>query len=167
MLAIALMVVGILSRIIYHTPNFTPVLAIALFGGVYLKKGYALTIPVALMILSDLFVGMHDMVLFTWGSVVLISALGLVVRQNKNFTSLLGAGVLSAILFFVITNFGVWFFKYPHTWQGVAQCYIAAIPFFRTTLFSTLAYGAVLFGSYEYLVARMPNTRLAEIWLSK
>jgi hypothetical protein len=167
MLAIALMIIGILSRIIYHAPNFTPILALALFGGVYLKKGYALTVPVALMIVSDLIIGLHDMIFFTWGSIILISAIGLFVRKNKSFASLLGAGVFSAIVFFVVTNFGVWLFKYPHTWQGLTQCYVAAIPFFRMTLLSTLAYGAVLFGSYELLAARMPHTRLAEIWLSK
>ena len=166
MLAIALLVIGVLSRLIYHTPNFTPILALALFGGVYLNRRYALLVPLLLMVVSDLLIGFHDIVFFTWGSILLISALGLGVRKQKNFTTILGARLVSASLFFVVTNFGVWLMKYPHTIHGLTQCYIAAIPFFRTSLFSTLAYSAVLFGVYEFLAVRLGQTRLREVWLS-
>jgi hypothetical protein len=166
MLAIALLVIGILSRLVYHTPNFTPVLALALFGGVYLNKRHALIVPLALMVLSDLLIGFHDVIFFTWGSVVLISALGLGVRKQKSFPTILGASILSAVLFFLVTNFGVWLFKYPHSIHGLTQCYVNAIPFFRTSLFSTLAYSAVLFGIYEVVAVRLQQTRFAEAWLA-
>lgn len=167
MLAIALLVIGILSRVIYHSPNFTPVLALALFGGVYLKRRTALLAPLALMMASDLIIGMHDIYLFTWGSVILISALGLAVKTHKNPGTIFGASILAAVSFFIITNFGVWLMKYPHTFEGLTQCYILAVPFFRNTLASTLGYTAVFFGIYELMAAYVSKTRFSQVLLTK
>jgi len=52
------------------------VAAIAIFAGVYLNKKQALIVPLLLMVLSDIFLGMHNVVLFTWGSFVLVTLLG-------------------------------------------------------------------------------------------
>ena len=92
---------------------------------------------------------MHDIMLFTWGSVLLISALGYFVREKKNFPALLASSIGSAIIFFIITNFGAWLSMYPHNLAGLLDCYLAAVPFFRSTLASTLGYSVVFFGIYE------------------
>ncbi|MBF0569726.1 MAG: hypothetical protein HQL18_03005, partial [Candidatus Omnitrophica bacterium] len=81
-LAMGLLVIGVLSRFLTHVPNFTPVLAIALFGGVYLRRSQALWLPLALMILSDLVIGLHSTIAFTWGSVLLVSLIGLWIRKS-------------------------------------------------------------------------------------
>ncbi|MCX5711868.1 MAG: hypothetical protein NTY47_02210, partial [Candidatus Omnitrophica bacterium] len=60
MLALSLIITGILLRFAPHAPNFTPVAAIALFGGAYLNRKYALIVPLVLMVVSDLFLGMHS-----------------------------------------------------------------------------------------------------------
>ena len=118
------------------------------------------------MAVSDFMIGFHNIIFFTWGSVLLIAMIGLRLKERKKLSTVLGASLLSAVLFFVVTNFGSWLVMYPHTGNGLMQCYVAAIPFFRYTLFSTLGYGVVLFGLYEIIAAFVKNTRYAEILLA-
>ena len=168
MLAILLLVFGIATRFITHEPNFTPVTAIALFGGVYLTRKYAILLPLALMMLSDIVIGTHDTMLFTWGSFALIAMMGLWVRNHKSPATIVGSSTFLAILFFIITNFGVWLAGslYPPTAEGLSSCFIAAVPFFRNTLLSSLGYSLVLFGSYELIAHRVKNTRFARALLT-
>jgi len=163
MLAIGLLVLGILSRFLVHTPNFTPVVAIALFGGIYLKKKHALILPLTLFLISDLVIGFHNIMLFTWGSVLIIALIGLGMKKHESFTLRMGSSIFSAVLFFFATNFGVWLLSglYPQTLAGFLKCYSMAVPFFRGTLLSTLVYSFVLFGLYEVIASRVKNTRLA------
>jgi len=161
MLAFLLLFVGILSRLVLHTPNFTPVIALALFGGSFLKKKYALLLPLLLMMISDIIIGLHGTILFTWGSVLLIAAIGIRLRARRDIRMFLSSGIVSALLFFIITNFGAWLTMYPHTFEGLKTCYIAAIPFFRMTLISTLVYGGIFYGLYEILAAFIKRTRFA------
>ena len=171
MLVILLFIFGLSTRIIVHEPNFTPITALALFGGVYLSKKWAVILPLSLMIISDFFIGMHDTIIFTWGSFVLIAVIGLWVRNHKNLITILGSSAVSAILFFVVTNFGVWLIgryphtSYPHTIEGLSVCFTAALPFFRNTFLSSLLYSAVLFGSYEFIASRVKETRFARVLL--
>jgi hypothetical protein len=167
MLAIALIILGIMTRFLPHAPNFNPVIAIALFGGYYLNKKYAVLVPLLLMVLSDIFLGMHNTVFFTWGSVVLISVLGISQKKNKSVLNITGASLISAVLFFLITNFGVWLAGwYSYSLKGLIDCFVMAIPFFRATLLSTLVYTAVLFGTYELIAKRVKNTRFAHALLT-
>jgi len=161
MLAFLLLFVGILSRLVLHTPNFTPVIALALFGGSFLKKKYALLLPLLLMMISDIIIGLHGTILFTWGSVLLIAAIGIRLRARRDIRMFLSSGIVSALLFFIITNFGAWLTMYPHTFEGLKTCYIAAIPFFRMTLISTLVYGGIFYGLYEILASLIKKTRFA------
>jgi hypothetical protein len=154
MLALLIILFGFLSRTVVHTPNFTPVLSLALFGGAYLKGRQAIWVPLVLMMVSDAFIGFHDTMAYTWGSVLLISLIGLYLRDHKNWANVISASLLSSVLFFVITNFGAFLSLYPHTWAGLQQCYILAIPFYRSSLVSTMAYSLVLFAAYEFLLKR-------------
>lgn len=162
MLALIIILLGILSRVAMHLPNFTPIIPLALFGGVYLSRRFALWTPLVLMILSDMIIGFHDTILFTWGSILLISALGMLLRHKKQWGNLLGAGVVASILFFLVTNFGAWLTMYPRTGAGFINCYLAAIPFFRNTLLSTLFYTIVLFSFYEFVVAILKDKNWAK-----
>jgi len=163
MLALIIISFGILSRIIVHTPNFTPVLSMAFLGGMYLKGRQAILVPLALMVISDLMIGFYPLMYLTWGSIVLISVLGLWLRQRKSFVNVLTGSVASAVIFFMVTNFGAWLTLYPHTMDGLRQCYILAIPFFRSTLVSTVAYSLVFYTAYEWILKRSQNTVLARI----
>lgn len=167
MLALILIVTGILCRFLPHMPNVSPVAAIALFGAAYLpNRKLALIVPLLLMIASDAILGFHNIILFTWGSVLLISALGLALKKSNKTTKILLGSLLGSIAFFAITNFGVWFMGwYPRTSAGLAQCFIAGIPFFRNFLASTLIYSFGLFGAYELSAKFIRNTRFSNVLL--
>ena len=162
-LAVALMTLGILSRFIVHVPNFTPVIAIALFSGVYIPKRYSIILPIIMLAVSDLFIGFHNTMLFTYGSVLLISCAVRWLRQHKNFKNTVAMGFISSLFFFMITNFGVWLVGglYPQTMPGLVDCFILAIPFCRNELISTFLYSALLFYGYEVMAARLKSARLA------
>ena len=165
MLAMSLLVLGVLFRLIPHTANFTPVIALALFGGAYLKKRHAILLPLLLMVLSDAVIGFHGIVLFTWGSVILIALLGRSLNERRVPQAVLVRSVLSAVIFFVVTNFGSWLVMYPLTLEGFVRCYSLAVPFFRGTLLSTLFYSVVFFGLYESATFFIRKTRFAEVLL--
>ncbi len=165
MLAIFLIILGVGSRLVVHTPQFTSILAVAFFAGLYLKGWQALVVPLALMIVSDLIIGFHDTMFFTWGGMFLVSALGLWLQSRKNLVTVLGGSIASAMIFFVVSNFGAWLSPlYPHTMAGLRECYIMAIPFFRSTLLSTVAYSLVLYAAYEWLLKRAQGTSLSRLF---
>lgn len=163
MLALMIISFGILSRVIVHTPNFSPVLSLALLGGVYLKGRQAVLVPLALMVLSDFIIGFYPGMFFTWGSIVLISVLGLWLKERKNFATIIGGSIASAVIFYIVTNFASWLTLYPHTMGGLRQCYILAIPFFRSSLLSTVAYSLVFYAGYEWMLKRSQGTALARL----
>jgi len=168
MLALILMIFGVLFRILPHAPNFTPTAAIALLGATFLpNKRLALIMPLALIMISDLFIGLHDIVVFTWGSVVLISLIGLGLRNAQKPATVLLGSLSSSVVFYLVTNFGVWAAGwYPPTLQGLAQCYVAGIPFFRNFLAGTLIYSAAFFGVYALAARAVRRTSLAKALLT-
>ena len=138
-------------------------LSLALFGGAYLKGRQAIWVPLVLMALSDAVLGFHDTMVYTWGSILVISLVGLWLRNHKNWVNVLSTSLLSSIIFFVVTNFGAYLSLYPHTWSGLQQCYILAIPFYRSTVVSTMAYSLVLFSVLEFLRSRQGSPVLAKL----
>jgi hypothetical protein len=146
----AMILSGAAARLIPHPPNFSPIAAMALFGGAtFASKRAAFLVPLLAMILSDVVLGFYSITPVIYGSFALITCLGFWVRRKQTVLRLAGASVAAAVLFFITTNFGVWALGdwYPLTWSGLAECYVAAIPFFRNTLCSDLFYSAVLFGA--------------------
>jgi hypothetical protein len=164
LLAIVLIGFAALSRFIPHPPNFAPIAAMALFGGVYLDKRYRLLIPFCAMLISDYFIGFHNTMPFVYGSFVLAALLGVWLRNHKTVGWIVGASIASSILFFVVTNFGVWVMgMYPQNLAGLVECYVAAIPFFRNTLLGDLLYVAVLFGLYETATYVVKSREIKEV----
>lgn len=166
MLALSLIVVGILLRLAPHAPNFTPVAAIALFGGAYLNKRYALIIPLVLMMVSDLIIGMHNVVLFTWTGFLFAAILGLWLREKKGISRIVVASLGSSIIFYLISNLGVWAMGwYPKTLKGLMDCYIMGLPFIRNFTAATLLYVFVFFGAYEAVAYFVKGKKLAKVLL--
>jgi len=155
---------GIILRLIPHIPNFAPIAALALFGGVYLGKKYALIIPLATMFISDIFIGFynHWIMIGVYGSFLIIGFLGIYLKKHKTIINIISVSLVSSVLFFVITNFAMWAIPsslYPHTWQGLLQCYIMGLPFFRNTLAGDLFYVGAMFSLYElvlYITKKYP-----------
>ena len=146
-----IIIIAVIIRLLPHPPNFVPIGAMALFGGAYLDKKYAFIIPLLAMFISDLFLGLHSTMIFVYASFILIGIMGIWLKTHLNIKSLIGASLTSSVLFFIITNFGVWFMFdfYTKNLAGLLDSYIAAIPFFRNTLISDLVYIGLFFGSFE------------------
>jgi hypothetical protein len=152
---ILFIIICIIARILPHPANFTPIAAVALFGGVYLTKKQAFIIPVLAMLVSDFFIGFDSlpMRISVYGSILLGVLLGLWIKKNKNIGRVISASLLSSVIFFIITNFSVWAFgtMYPKNLTGLFSSYFYAIPFFRNTLLGDLFYSGVFFGGYELI----------------
>ena len=145
-----------IMRLVPHYPNFTPVAALALFGGAHFgKRWLAFLIPMAALLLSDLFLGFHGFMLPVYLSFALVVLMGTLMQKNIRVFNVIGGALSASILFFLITNFAVWMGSpfYPQNLAGLMQSYIAAIPFFHTTILGDLFYSSVFFGGY-YLVER-------------
>jgi hypothetical protein len=151
-----------LSRLIPHPPNFSPVAALALFGGAAIaSKRLAFVLPLAAMFLSDLILGFSPLTPVIYGCFALIVCLGFWVKRSQSVGRIGLAAVAGAILFFAVTNFGVWAMGlyYSKTGTGLAECFTAAIPFFWNTLTSDLFYAALLFGALRAAEWRWPVFR--------
>jgi hypothetical protein len=159
--------IGALSRVIPHPANFAPITAMALFGGVYLNKKQALTLPILAMVLSDLIIGFDSLPMrfSVYGSFLVAVFIGFWIKKHKSSKNIVFASLFSSILFFVITNLAVWALgtMYVKNLSGLTECYLLAIPFFRNTLLGDLFYSGVFFGSYEFLKSFSKKKRLAQI----
>ena len=155
---IGIILVAAVIRLLPHWPNFTPIAAIALFGGVYFSdKRLAFLIPFATLFLTDLVIGFHSTMAFTYIGFFITILLGLWLRNSVKPAKLIGVSILSSVLFFLVTNFGVWMMEgiYPQTVPGLIECYVAAIPFFHYSLLGDLLYTSVLFGGYYALSSKI------------
>lgn len=152
------------TRLLPHPPNATPIAAMALFGAAHFTdRRAALLVPLLAMVLSDLALGygIHPTLPFVYGSFLAIAGLGFLLRRRVTVATVIGASLASSVLFFVVTNLGVWAMSsfYPPTWEGLVACYTAAIPFFRNTLAGDLIYCAVLFGGFAVAARHAPALR--------
>lgn len=159
---IGLIFAAALSRLVPHPPNFTPITAMALFGGCYVSdKKLAFILPLGALFLSDIVLGFYHGMWLIYGCFALFVGFGLWLRKHRTFSSIAGTVLFSSVLFFTITNFGVWAMEnlYPKTSSGLLACYIAGLPFFRYELLGTLFYSGILFGSFAFLEKHWPSLR--------
>tara|TARA_B100001173_G_C15996493_1_gene551362 strand:- start:1313 stop:1804 length:492 start_codon:yes stop_codon:yes gene_type:complete len=130
------------SRFVPHPPNFTSLLALSFYVPALLGFKFIPALVICFL-LTDLFIGLHTTVIFTWGSVILIGIISKFFLKNI-YTRLFGA-LLGASTFFVITNFGVWVLgSYGYSLEGFILCYTLAIPFFTYSLISTLLFSFII-----------------------
>jgi hypothetical protein len=142
-----LIATAVLGRLIPHPPNFTPVAAVALFGGACLAdRRLALVLPLAALFASDLFLGLHVLLPVVYGSFGVNVLLGRWLRSRRTVLNTAAVTLLGSIQFFVVTNFACWVLWYPHTWEGLVTCYAAAVPFFQNTLAGDAVFASALFG---------------------
>jgi hypothetical protein len=157
----AILVAAVL-RLVPHPPNFTPIGAMALFSGAYLgRKPLAFAAPLGALLLSDLVLGFYHGQATVYFSVALIVMLGMIALSRVSPLRVGAAAIASSILFFVITNFGMWLFSgiYPRTLAGLEACYVAAIPFFQNTVAGDLFYATLLFGGFKLAETLVPRLR--------
>lgn len=162
--------------------NFNALGASALFGGIVIRnKRLAYVLPLLTLFLTDLFFQLFTSIqgfygaqmIFVYGAFLLITWIGTQIRKVNTLNIVL-ASVGTGVLFFLISNFGVWILSnmYPRTIQGLFACYAAAIPFFRNDLFGSFAlntilgnlfFTGVLFGAWALVkqTALQPQKQLA------
>mgnify|MGYP006075429011 CR=1 FL=1 len=147
-----------LSRFFPHPPNFTSLLALSFYVPALLGIRY---IPVLIIayIITDFFIGFHNVQVFTWGSIILIGLLSK--KFIKNTLTRIAGSLFGACLFFLITNFGVWTMgSYGYSFNGFILCFTLAIPFFAYNLISTLMFSTLI----EALI-KIKNINLLKTYL--
>ena len=132
------------SRFVPHPPNFTSLLTLSFYVPALLGVRYLPSLIISFVI-TDLFIGYHEVAFFTWGSVVII---GLASKFFVSSTFGRISGALSgACLFFIVTNFGVWSNgSYGYSIEGLTICYTLALPFFSYTIISTFIFSGIIEG---------------------
>jgi len=155
-IAIAIVILAAMSRLVKHPYNFTPVAAMAIFAGCYLRQKWAILLPLGAMLVSDYFIGFYDwqVMLSVYIGIALAFGAGWILYQHKKWYNIIFASLIASIAFFFVTNLSVWaFFNwYPHTWEGLISCFSLALPFFRNTLAGDVIYTSAFFGIYEFIL---------------
>lgn len=154
-IAMLLMIIflGGMSRLIPHPWNFTAIGAMALLGGVRSSsKIESLVVPFLALLISDFIIGFHSVMFFTYLGFALVVMIGWWVKNHVNNKNLIFAALSSSMIFFLVSNFGVWSTQgmYPLTVLGLMECYVSALPFLGNQIFGDLFYTAVLFGAYSF-----------------
>tara|TARA_Y100000590_G_scaffold464489_1_gene634076 strand:- start:1320 stop:1856 length:537 start_codon:yes stop_codon:yes gene_type:complete len=160
---ISLILILAFARLIPHPPNFTPIIAVAIMSGYFFKNiNFSFAALLGAMLISDVFIGFYENMIFVYISLLLVTFIFHKISKKINFKNLFLFGFAGSLIFFIISNFGVWILgspgvldvPYEKNLSGLLECYILAIPFFGNTFLSTLifAYPAAFF--YKSLTAR-------------
>lgn len=168
-LILGMLILTSLSRLLPHPWNFSPLGAMAIFGGATIGHRFLnVLIPLFLVWFSDLmvnnilyksyfndFVWIYDGFYWQYGSYLIISFLAYYAIKSLKFYRIILYSIFSSLLFYLISNFGVWASGglYSPDFQGLISCYVAGLPFFKGNLLGDLVYTSVLFGVY-YLAGR-------------
>jgi hypothetical protein len=166
---ISIIIIAATMRLIPHWPNFTPIAAIALFGGTKLnKKWLAFLIPISAMLLSDLIIGFHNYIIPVYLCFAITVVFGIYISKNTKTHKIIFASLISSVLFFLITNFAVWLGSpfYTQDFNGLMACYAAGlvflndssfgISFFMNGLLGDLFYNTIFFGAFYLASLRFP-----------
>jgi len=155
-LTLVSIIIGVaLFRYLPHPPNVSPVAAMALFAGATFRdRRAAFLVPFAAMFAGDLLIGLHDTMIFVYLAFGCTVLAGFALRKHQGVSAIAAAAVGSSVLFFLLTNLGVWMMSalYPMSAEGLMQAYAAGIPFFQNTLLGNLAFTALLFGGFSLLL---------------
>ncbi|NLO19248.1 MAG: hypothetical protein GX121_05150 [Ignavibacteria bacterium] len=152
-IATVLVIIAACSRIFIDIPNVSPIMALSLFAGTYfLKQRFAILIPIAAMLLSDLALGFHPVIWAVYLSFVVAVFIGYLISKKLSFVKIFFASIASSLVFFIISNFGFWMMlnDYTRDLSGLILCYEMAIPFFRNTLLSDLGFSFAIYLSYAF-----------------
>jgi hypothetical protein len=170
-LATSLAVLAALIRLVPNLCNFTPVGALCLYAGGRLRSWHAFALPLVLMLGTNVILALwhgSDYLIYRTAPVVYASflvnvLLGRWLCRTQSPWRIGTASLLASLQFFLVTNFAEWLLcgvppgtplqpgEYPHDLAGLIACYVAALPFFGTTLVGDLLFSGVLFGLHAVL----------------
>ena len=156
-LALGLIALLSLSRLIPHPPNFTPILGMAVFSGATISKRFiAYLVPLAAMLLSDLYLGFHASMPIIYFSLAVCVLIGTFIEARVSILNSFLSISLGVLVFFLITNFMVWYGSgmYESSISGLMTCYFMGLPFVQNTFISSLLYGMGAFLIYDIVNKR-------------
>lgn len=150
---------GVVGRLVPHAANVTPMTSVALFGGTQLSRSRAFAMTTLTLIVSDILIAAVNgtevygpWALFTYSGFAAIAFAGTFLRLAPTAGRTLGFLTGSSVFFWLWTNFGVWATgdhgMYPRTIEGLANCYLMAVPFLGNALAGDLIWGGALFLSF-------------------
>ena len=151
-----LIVLVALSRLMPHPWNVAPIGALGLFSGAYIAARWAWLLPLAVLLLGDLFIGFYSWIvmLFVYLGFAASAVCGRIFLHKRRSVLRFSGGLLSAaLIFYLLSNFGMWILAYPHSWTGLISCYVNGLPFLLRSLMGDTFYCILLFGSYEVVKA--------------
>jgi hypothetical protein len=159
----ALVVAAVFSRLLPHPPNFTAIGAAAVFAGATLPWRWAMLVPLLAMVVGDAIIGFHSLTLAVYGCLVVSTLLGRLLKPTSSALAFGGMGALSAVVFFVGTNFAVWAFQdmYPRTGSGLGMCYLAALPFLANMIVADIVFAVALVTATRLSERYWPAVRLS------
>ena len=147
-IALSIFLALAVSRFIPHPPNFTSLIALSFYVPAIFGSRY---IPAVLLsfVFTDMVIGFHNTLLFTWGSVIFI---GIFSRYfTKSILTRISGALTGALIFFIITNFGVWVSgMYQANLNGLVESYVMGLPFFGYSLVSTFIFGSLIETVYKF-----------------
>jgi len=161
------------SETISPFSNFTPIGAMALFGGAYFSRARAFIFPLLTLWLSDILLNrfvfygewrfFYEGFYWTYGAFALMVLTGEVLLKKVNVKNVLVSSLIVVFIHWIVTDLGVWLegTMYPKTLYGYWLCLVAAIPFERNFLIGTLLYSGIMFGAVEWLKTRYATLRTA------
>jgi hypothetical protein len=166
MVLIAVVAAAAMARLAPHPMNVTPIAAMALFGGAcFANRKVAYLLPLAAMLLSDTALGMtrYDLWILlgiqpvVYACFLATTALGQLIKDRRSVWQVGAATLAGSLLFYLVTNFAAWatMHGYPFTLRGLADCYVAGLPFFWNTLAGDIGFAAILFGGLAWLESRV------------
>lgn len=162
----SIILVLIAMRSIFNIPNFNPIGAIALMGGIlFHKKTTAFLVTIGALFLGDVILGLSSPIymdymfsttfLFVYVAFLVMILLGTALKNRASLMTISLGSVVSAILFFLITNAGSWLaLNYDRSLSGLMSAYSAGIPFFRATLVSQLLFSLGIYIIYNLATQR-------------
>ncbi len=159
-LGIILVIIGASARLLPHPANFAPVGAIAIFGGLFLPRKLALSLPLVALFISDILIGFYSWPIMATVYLSFLLTTFIATKIEPKFAPITGLTLAGSIGFFLTTNAAVWAFgtMYTHNLAGLIQSYTLALPFFRNSLMGDLFFTSILVGSYFAITALLKNT---------
>jgi hypothetical protein len=145
---IFLILILALARLIPHPPNFTPIITVAIMSSYFFRNIYlSLAVIIVSMLLADVFIGFYNNMIFVYLALILVAFVFFKMKIKIKFKNLFVFGFLGSIIFFIISNFGVWALTntYEKNLNGLIYCYFMALPFFTNTLISTIFFSYATF----------------------
>jgi len=150
------LVICVVSRLIPHPVNFTPLGSLIYFNArkSSLVKGIALA--VLAMVITDIFLNFNFASLAVYLGFITYALFG----RIKKLHPIIGV-TFGSISFFIISNFGVWLGPwYTHDLSGLVSCFVNALPFYRNTILSDLGFVILILGvqhAYKIYKNKLPE----------